>query len=237
MKNFRFNFYQPSLPFLMLFLLFMAECTRNPEIVTDIDGNTYHTIKIGNQTWMVENLKVTRFNNGDSIPEVKDGSQWCHTEKPAYCNYNNDSAMGYEYGRLYNWFAVSDARKLAPEGWHIPTFAEVEELYNFLGGEVIAAGKMKEPGSKHWVYPNIWASNMSGFNALPGGYRFSNTASDIKEGGTFHTLGSNGCWWTTTLSFQIYGWSPRIYSGFVNVDRELRNKTFGLSLRCIKDRK
>jgi len=212
-------------------------CTSNkPEIVSDIDGNTYSTVKIGNQLWMGENLKVTHFRNGEAIPQITDNVLWCSAENAAYCYYNNDSANRNRYGALYNLYVVNDSRNIAPEGWHIPSFAEIEELMAFLGGELVAGGKLKKSGSDEWLYPNILATNKSGFTALPGGYRFTNSASAENTGGTFHTLGSNGYWWTSTQSFELYTWSARLHFGFANVDREMRNKTFGFSIRCIKDK-
>jgi uncharacterized protein (TIGR02145 family) len=212
-----------------LFLILSVTCiTNKPEIVTDIDGNVYHTLEIGTQVWMVENLKVTRYQNGDLIPNITDTNQWSYLPIGTYCNYNNDPKIGSTYGRLYNWFAVTDSRKLAPKGWHIPTFQEIETLVAFMGGDTITAGKIKEAGTGHWKYPNKGASNETGFTALPGGYRFY-------RGGSFHTLGSNGYWWTTTQSIELYAWSNRIYWYFAHVDYNHDLKTFGFSIRCIKD--
>lgn len=212
-----------------LFIIFTTGCNNNdPKIVRDIDGNVYHTVKLGSQVWMVENLNVTRYRNGDLIPNITDTIQWSHLPLGAYCNYNNNPQNAVTYGRLYNWFAVTDSRNIAPKGWHVPTFQEIETLVAFLGGDTTTAAKIKESGTKHWLYPNTGATNESGFTALPGGYRFN-------RGGSFHTLGSNGYWWTTTQSIEVYAWSKRIYWYFAHADYNHDLKTFGFSIRCVKD--
>jgi uncharacterized protein (TIGR02145 family) len=212
-----------------LFLFFAGSCKNDtPETVTDIDGNVYHTIKLGSQTWMVENLKVTRYRNGDLIPNITDTAQWSHLPVGTYCNYNNTPLNGKTYGHLYNWFAVTDNRDIAPKGWHVPSFQEIETLVLFLGGDTVAAGKLKEAGVEHWLAPNTGATNESGLTVLPGGYR------DYR-GGSYHTLGSNGYWWTTTQSIEFYDWSKRIFWYFAHADYNHDLKTFGFSIRCIKD--
>jgi uncharacterized protein (TIGR02145 family) len=212
-----------------LIVFFTNSCGRmSPETVTDIDGNIYHTVTIGNQVWMTENLKVTRYRNGDLIPNVSDTSQWRNLPVGIYCNYENNPKNGLIYGRLYNWYAATDVRNIAPKGWHVPGIEEIETLVTYLGGDTIAAGKMKESGTTHWLYPNTGATVKSGFLALPGGYRFNHN-------GTFHTLGSNGYWWTSTQSYEMYAWSARLYSYFAYTTNVHDFKTLGLSIRCVKD--
>jgi uncharacterized protein (TIGR02145 family) len=171
-----------STPFLsigvviVLAAIFMfVSCSKknpvDPNSKTDIDGNTYRTIKIGNQYWMAENLKVTRYRNGDAIPNVTDGETWAHLTAGAFCNYDNNANNVTTYGRLYNWYAVIDSRNIAPAGWHVPSDADWKTLARYLGGEDIAGGKMKETGTTHWQSPNTGATNESGFSALPGGER------------------------------------------------------------------
>ena len=137
-----------------------------PETFTDIDGNVYHAVVIGTQTWMVENLKTTKYSNGDPIPTAVTS-----LTPGAYCMYNND-AVTYkaDYGALYNWYAVADSRNIAPAGWHVPTKTDWTTLTDYLGGESVASGKLKENGSSHWLTPNTGATNSSGFTALPGGF-------------------------------------------------------------------
>ncbi len=202
--------------------------TTSTGIVTDIDGNVYNTVTIGSQVWMVENLKVTRYRNGDLIPNVSDGGQWyALSQSGAYCNYNNDASNNTTYGRLYNWWATSDTRLIAPSGWHVPTETDWTLLENFLGGAAIAGGKMKEMGTSHWLTPNVGATNSSGFYGLPGGTRGST--------GSFGGINTNGIWWTSTIwpSFGIYYHSLR-YAAEDSYSTYTAERN-GLSIRCIKD--
>jgi uncharacterized protein (TIGR02145 family) len=209
-------------------LLSIVGCNNiNDDTVTDIDGNIYHTIKIGNQVWMSENLKVTRYRNGDSVLNAAYDTAWSNVTTGSYCSYNNDTSLEKTYGKLYNWYAVTDARNLAPQGWHIATPEEVITLMEYVGGDTIAGAKMKEAGPMHWLGPNEGTTNEFGFTALPGGYRFSE--------GTFHTRGSNGYWWSRGRSYEMYTWSPRLYTYFADIERDYRNKNLGLSVRCLKD--
>ncbi len=212
-------------------LILTSNCNKNnPGTVTDIDGNVYHIVTIGKQIWMVENLKVTRYRNGDLIPNVADTRQWNFLQTGAYCNYDNSSQNAIIYGHLYNWYTATDIRNIAPKGWHVPSFAELETLMTYLGGNTEAGGKMKETGTTHWLGPNTGATNGIGFTALPGGYRLNHG-----DGSTFHTLGSNGYWWTTTQSYEIYAWNQCLYWNFANVERDLDYRTYGFSVRCVKD--
>ena len=119
-----------------------TQTTFSDDTLKDIDGNVYKTVKIGNQWWMTENLKVIHYRNGDKIPCLTDDDEWDQSTR-AYCYYNNDTTNVEIYGRLYNWFAVNDSRKIAPEGWHVPTDEEWQELVDYLGGDTLAGGKMK----------------------------------------------------------------------------------------------
>ncbi len=194
--------------------------------VTDIDGNVYHTVTIGTQVWMVENLKVTKYRNGDPIPNITDGTQWNNLTAGAYCSYDNNAANVSTYGQLYNWYAVNDSRNICPAGWHVPTDAEWTTLTTFLGGESVAGGKMKEAGSAHWALPNTGATNESGFTALPGGWRGYDKL--------FHDLLYTGYWWSATQSSSS-AWERQLYQGTQTVDRLYLNQYLGISVRCIKD--
>ncbi len=213
-------------------LILMNSCKKNNDnppsnTVTDIDGNVYHYITIGSQVWLVENLKTTRYNDGDSIPLVTDNAAWSNLDTSAYCWYNNDIANKNTYGAIYDWFTVNTG-KLAIAGWHVPSDAEWTTLTDFLGGEDIAGGKLKEIGTTHWRTPNAGATNESGFTALPGGHR------DID--GAFTAMGDDGYWWSSTK----YGSTGKVwyrnmnynYDGVVSVSN---NKINGHSVRCIKD--
>jgi uncharacterized protein (TIGR02145 family) len=184
---------------------------------------------------MSENLRVTKFRNGEPIPNISDPVEWRLLSVSAYCNYTNDSAYVASYGRLYNWFSVNDIRNIAPEGWHVPGPEEVKVLCDYLGGDDVAGGKMKETGNMHWLAPNTGATNESGFNAIPGGYRFTNDSTHHPIGGTFHSLGSNAFWWSATESYQIYSWSGFVHVRFADIIRDFTHKTYGFSVRCVKD--
>jgi uncharacterized protein (TIGR02145 family) len=186
------------------------------------------TIVIGTQQWMRENLDVLTYRNGDTIPQVTDPTEWAALTTGAWCYYNNDPANGAIYGKLYNWYAVNDARGLAPQGWHIPTDEEWTTLSTKLGGEEVAGGKMKTTGTTLWTTPNTDATNSSGFAGLPGGYRFSF--------GSFNDVGYFGNWWSAT-EYNLYSgaWcrTLKYYHGSLRIDNF--NKAHGFSVRCLRD--
>jgi uncharacterized protein (TIGR02145 family) len=200
-----------------------------PGTVTDIDGNVYNTVVIGTQVWMVENLKTTRYRNGDPIQNITDSTQWnIYLTTGAYCNYHNNVSYANTYGCLYNWYAVSDSRNIAPTGWHVPTNAEWTTLTNFLGGYTVAGGKLKEAGTMHWASPNTNATNETGFTALPGGYR---------EGfyGTFELITNYLYSWSSTEVNASNAWFVLMGYNFGNMTEGIYDKIFGFSVRCIKD--
>ena len=197
------------------------------ETITDIDGNVYKTVKIGTQVWMAENLKVTHYRNGDPILNITDNTQWDSLTTGAYCNYNNDPNNAITYGRLYNWYAVTDSRNLAPIGWRVPTDAEWQTLINYLGGDDVAGGKIKEAGTTHWSSPNTGATNESGFTALPGGYRYYY--------GYFLNLGDLANFWSSTESNSDDAWYRVLYFNNANVYRCNDSKRSGLSVRLVRD--
>lgn len=177
-------------------------------------------VTIGDKTWIAENLAVSEFRNGDKIPEVTSDEEWKRAGeegKPAWCYYNNDPANAEKYGILYNWYAVSDKRGLAPEGWHIPTDEEWTALSTQLGEK--AGSSMK---SKSWM-----GTGESGFNALPGGNR--------NHDGSFHLAGNYGVWWTATPAQSNFAWFRFLTSVNGFVSRDYSNKAKGLSVRLIKD--
>ena len=200
--------------------------------MTDQDGNEYKTITIGTQTWMAENLRTIKYRDGSSIPGIADESAWGDIIEGAYCNYNNtkwaDSIT--TNGRLYNWFAVSDNRNLAPEGWHIPSDAEWSQLYDYLGGEEVAGGKLKEANLSHWESPNEDATNESGFTALPAGSRYLDGSSYV-----FGDLRTGGLWWSSTASTATEAFCRHTSCCTTLAHRYPLNKDVGLSIRCIQD--
>src|SRR6187401_294119 len=186
------------------FLLFVfSSCKKNegytattdsvsslPEITfSDIDGNVYHGIYIGSQIWMKENLRVTRFRDGTPITEVTDQVMWngMSDTLPVYCKYNNESYLDLQYGKLYNRNVIFDTIPIAPAGWRVPTIADWDTLFNYLGGAAVAASKMREAGTDHWIGPNN-SSNTSGFTALPGGMRDGSGFSHLSVKGKFWAL-------------------------------------------------
>ncbi|MDK2978299.1 MAG: hypothetical protein PWP52_1013 [Bacteroidales bacterium] len=210
-------------------------------IVTDYDGNTYNTVQIGNQIWMAENLKTTNYANGTAIPLVTDNTAWVNlgdnNTDDAYCYYNNDANS--QYGALYTWAAAmnsatsssanpSGIQGACPDGWHLPSDAEWTELTDYLGGASVAGDKMKEIGTTHWISPNTGATNESGFTALPGGYRSS-------SGGSFGYAGGGGYWWSSTEYNSTSAYFRDLDYDYAGVGRFGTSKSFGFSVRCIKD--
>lgn len=196
--------------------------------VTDIDGNVYNTVIIFDQIWMVENLKVTHYRNGDSIPNITIQSAWADLTTGAYCDYDNDTNVAATYGKLYNWYAVNDSRKIAPIGWHVPTDAELSHLEGNVGGYSKALNNLKESGSSHWPSTNT-ATNESGFTALPGGLR----SGSYYE--SFYGLCVQADFWSST-SNNNNAWSREMDSYLHFVRRwDYFIKSTGMSVRCIKD--
>jgi len=195
-------------------------------LVVDIDGNNYQTVKIGDQVWMAENLKVTHYNNYDPIPNVTDSAQWISLRTGAYCSYDNLAENAEIYGHLYNAFAIMDQRGLCPAGWHVPSKDEFKILLDTLGGWEIAGGMLKESGWSHWEVPNTGANNRTGFTALPGGNR-------TKKG--FR----NKQWYCYLWSSSISGsWWLHLTLGLHNTEAHISNMLEpwnGESVRCIED--
>jgi uncharacterized protein (TIGR02145 family) len=195
--------------------------------VTDVDGNIYNTVKIGDQAWITENLKTTKYNDGTDIPLVTDNSAWNNLSTPGYCWYSNDEATyGETYGALYNWFAVNTG-KLCPEGWHVPSDAEWTTLSDYLGGAGVAGGKLKETGFTHWFHPNTGATNETGFTGLPAGGRYGN--------GVFNALTFSTRFSCSTESQISFYWFYSLGNETANLGRAIQPKKFGNSVRCMKD--
>lgn len=221
-------------------IVVLSECPTsavfNPDIIygtlTDQEGNVYKTIQIGAQTWMAENLRSTIYRNGDPIPEVNDSLTWGNLKSGAYCNYKNTESTDTvcTYGRLYNWFVVSDDRHIAPEGWHVPTLEEWLVLESYLDDSVYT-NKLKESGPLHWKINNN-ATNETGFTALPGGCRWY-----IQGASGFSLMGTEGFWWTKSEdednldnAFHLtIGFNYSFFGGCYCT------KHNGNSIRCVKD--
>ncbi len=189
------------------------------------------SVIIGEQEWMVENLNVDHFRNGDSIPEAKTDEEWIiagEEHSPAWCYYDNDPENGKIYGKLYNWFAVNDPRGLAPQGWKIPSKVEWTTLTDFLGGKDDAWSKLKEAGTTHWESPNVWATNETGFTALPGGYH------NFK--GTYRLIGAHGLWWSSTEDDTSSAFNWYVGSSYIGPLWLSSNKASGFSVRCHRNK-
>ncbi len=197
--------------------------------ITDADGNVYTSITIGTQIWLKENLKTTKFCNGDLI----------RTTTPSTLDISGEATSNYQwayegnesnvatYGRLYTWYAVTDSRNVCPTGWHVPTDAEWTTLATYLGGEDVAGGKLKEAGTSRWIAPNEGATNSSGFTALPGGYRLLD--------GTFITIGSFGLWWSSSEYSTTYAWFRSMGYSYSNVFSSYVIRQIGYSVRCLRN--
>lgn len=183
-------------------------------------------VGIGSQTWMSEDLNVEKYRNGDVIPQVQNSSQWATLTTGAWCYYEPTAGeVDYNRGKLYNWYAVTDPRGLAPTGWHVPSDAEYTVLTNFLGGDVVAGGKMKF--NAIWEFPNLGATAASLFNAFPGGLRADNA--------TFLQIGMVGDWWSATASSSTDAWYRGLFYSSTAVTRGTIKKLNGFSVRCIHD--
>ncbi|TAL59627.1 MAG: T9SS type A sorting domain-containing protein [Bacteroidetes bacterium] len=203
----------------------------------DGDNNYYPVVQINTQLWMAENLKTTKHNDGTAIPNIK-GDDWDTLTIGAYCDYDNTPANSTTYGRLYNWYAVDNnaATKMAsnggknvcPTSWHVSSDAEWTTLTDYLVGESVAGGKLKETGTTHWTTPNLGATNEKGFTALPGGYKcYDGIYRDIEE---------NSLWWSSTECSTIYGWNRCMYYFIALVGRGGDSEKFyGFSVRCVRD--
>lgn len=205
---------------LLILSLLISSCGRG---VRDYDGNSYKIVKIGNQSWMVENLNVRHFRNGDEIPEAKSPEEWVNLGKegkPAWCSMQNDSENSKKYGKLYNWYAVNDPRGLAPKGSHVPSDDEWTQLTNFLGGGVIAALQMRTIGFTN----NTDQTNQSGFKGLPGGNRIN---------GNFYGFNSFGYWWSTTEFSGSLAWIRLLNYIECDINSLGYEKSNGLSVRCL----
>lgn len=201
--------------------------TKNYENVKDKDGNDYKIVRIGSQIWMAENLKTTKYLNGDPVNNITLNSQWQNAVIGAYCSYENNLANDCPSGKLYNWFAVNDSRKICPAGWHIPTEEEWGVLSSFLGGDGIAGSKLKSTSQQLWENSSEFLpNNSSGFSGLPGGFR-----SDFG----FYDNGFYGYWWTSSETDQDYAVSRGLFYDAPVFYKFDEKKTVGHSVRCMKD--
>jgi uncharacterized protein (TIGR02145 family) len=218
---------------LLLAALAFLTLQNYAQTVTDIDGNVYNVVIIGTHKWLQQDLRARHYNNGDSIPNITDGIQWGHTYTSACCDYNNNPVMAETYGKLYNWYAVTDNRNLCPLGWHVANDADWDELTAYLGGYAVAGGKIKEAGTSHWQSPNTGADNSSGFTARPSGMRFADN--NWNGSGFFYGLGLSCHWWTTVPFFDSVVYVRAIYYDTARLSYELFSMSYGFPVRCVND--
>jgi uncharacterized protein (TIGR02145 family) len=216
---------------LMLLMLRAGQVINAQQTVTDIDGNVYQTVTIGTQVWMKENLKTTKYQNGDTIgttyPVTRD---YFSESTPKYqWAYNGNDSIANTYGRLYTWYAATDSRNVCPTGWHVPTLVEWNTLITFLGGKTAAHGKLKETGTGHWNSPNSDATNESGFSGLPGGSHWPEI--------NFDYIGTGGHWWSATQANSTEAWRLMLNYQYLGASTVLSSadKKIGWSIRCIED--
>lgn len=219
-------------------------CPGTPT-VTDVDGNEYNTVLIGDQCWMKENLKTTKYRNGNDIEYPgSDNTEWRDNDNGAYAWYSNDPGWGDYYGALYNWLAVNNSSGLCPVGWHVPSDSEWEMLIGFIqgiepediGNQLKSCRQVNSPlggDCTTGLHPR-WDSDSQdygtddyGFSALPGGYR--------SIYGGYDNIGESGFWWSNTESSSSGSWERHIYYSSGNVNRDAEDKNRGYSVRCIKN--
>jgi uncharacterized protein (TIGR02145 family) len=196
--------------------------------MTDQDGKTYKTVIIDGNEWMAENLKTTKYRNGDAILTGLTSDEWWEPAGGAWCYYNNNSTYDCPYGKLYNWGVVEDTRKICPTGWHVPTVSEWNELFSSQGGESVAGNALTSTGDSYWFSGNESATNTAGFSAIPGGYR----------DGT-GMLGSilmdfNANFWTSTEAPPFYV-NAVVFDGSGDIDFRETHAQDGVSIRCKRD--
>lgn len=200
----------------------------NPGAGVTFDGYTYPTVVLGNgQEWMAENLRADNYANGDPIANVTGDVDWMNLTTGAWVNYSNNASFENPYGKLYNWYAINDSRKVCPAGWHVPARREWDTLVTYLGHEGIAGGDMKAKGTQYWTSPNDGATNLSGFSGLPGGGRSND--------GFFSTINNFGYYWSATSANSTQAWAGSLAYNSTSFLLFGDHKGNGYSVRCVKD--
>jgi uncharacterized protein (TIGR02145 family) len=195
--------------------------------IADVDGNIYNIITIGTQQWLIENLKTTKYADGSAIPNITNDAAWGSDVTGAYCWYDDDIANKTLYGALYNWYAVNNAHGLAPTGWRIPSDVDFVTLETFLGGSIIAGGKLKEMGLTHWTTPNTGATNDYGFKGMPSGRRLYT--------GEYQSIGTNCFLHTTKEDSPTHSVQRYLSHTSAVLSLSTVGKNYGLAIRCMRD--
>ncbi len=209
-------------------------CSKNSDTnpyqfgsVKDYEGNDYSTIAIGSQTWMAENLRSIKLNDGTPIAYVSNNYSWSTQTTPGYSYFSNDSVTYKKrYGALYNWYTVQ-TKKICPTGWHVPTDQDWTTLGSSLGIDSIAGGKLKATGTTYWYVPNLYATNSTGFSGIGSGYRFYN--------GSYNNSGYSATWWSATEYTANTVWYRFLSYNNGKFGRTYADKLYGFSIRCLKD--
>lgn len=195
--------------------------------VSDKEGNNYRTVVLDNKTWMAENLRVTKYKNGESIETTNPNQDISKVSEPKYYwSYKGKDSLSKIYGNLYTWYVIQDPRGVCPEGFHVPSDQEWISLINSLDGNIEAGAKLKETDFVHWFKPNANATNESGFTALPGGYRDND--------GKYYVLGFRGYWWSSKKNYVVMAWNTGLIYNNDILERLDFLKKNGLSVRCVK---
>jgi uncharacterized protein (TIGR02145 family) len=223
----RISSYKILLGLLVSLTMSCSKKDNPPDPVTDVEGNTYKTVRIGDQVWMAENLKTSTFSDRTEIPRVTEAINWSELTTPGLCWYNNDEAANKDtYGALYNYYSVISG-SLCPDGWHIPSRDEWQKLRDVLADTLTAGGKLKEEGTLHWKTPNKGAVNSMGFTALPAGIRYFE--------GTFNSATYFTSFWSSTESDNDKAWYMSLYYSDAVAAMNRTSKKDGFSIRCVKN--
>ena len=225
-KQFQSSFFK----FIGIILVLLLACKKekdDPNKVSDIDGNVYKTVKIGANTWMAENLKTTRYNNGDLIgTTTSENADVTQEDEPKYqWAYNDDESNVPVYGRLYTYYAATDYRNICPKGWHLPTYYEWRIMVDYVGGEDVAGGNLKEKGTDHWKSPNTGATDDYGFRALPGGIRFPM--------GIYNWQHTSANFWCYKDENYVNLW--RLYYDYSEISKLNYMESTGFCVRCVQN--
>lgn len=222
---------------LLLLTIILSSCSRedssssqSSEPIIDLDGNEYQSLRIGDDFWLDRNLNVSHYRNGDEIPHIQDPQEWAALTTGAWCYYDNITANGEVYGKLYNWYAVNDERGIAPDGWHVASDNDWSNLLDASGGVVQAGNQLKSVYG--WNDTNTDVTNQTAFTALPGGRRGIVLGS--AEGVVFDSKGDYGFWWSSTED-NGYARTWILMSSFSGVGADSNPKSIGFSVRCVRD--